>query len=47
VIDRARLNLGNFIIGRIEKGGRTFEMLLDPEKAGKRKKKFERKLTSD
>ncbi len=33
MIDRARINLGDNIIGRIEKGGRTFEMLMDPDKA--------------
>jgi len=33
LIDRARINLGDNIIGRIEKGGRTFEMLMDPDKA--------------
>jgi len=38
MIDRERINLGGFIIGRIEKEGRTFEMLLDPEKAWDAKK---------
>jgi ribosome maturation protein SDO1 len=38
MIDRERINLGGFIIGRIEKEGRTFEMLLDPEKAWEAKK---------
>ncbi|MBD3194639.1 MAG: ribosome assembly factor SBDS [Candidatus Lokiarchaeota archaeon] len=38
MIDRARIDLGNNIIGRIEKSGRTFEMLLDPEKAWNAKK---------
>jgi ribosome maturation protein SDO1 len=38
MIDRARINLGNYIIGRLEKGGRTFEMLIDPEKAWEAKK---------
>jgi ribosome maturation protein SDO1 len=38
MIDRARINLGGFIIGRIEKEGRSFEMLLDPEKAWDAKK---------
>jgi ribosome maturation protein SDO1 len=33
MIDRARINLGNYIIGRIEKAGRTFEMLMDPQQA--------------
>ncbi|MFX1324108.1 MAG: ribosome assembly factor SBDS [Promethearchaeota archaeon] len=36
--DRARIDLGGFIIGRIEKSGRTFEMLMDPEKAWEAKK---------
>ncbi len=38
MIDRARIDLGNFIIGRIEKSGRSFEMLMDPEKAWEAKK---------
>ncbi|TFG24513.1 MAG: ribosome assembly factor SBDS [Promethearchaeota archaeon] len=38
MIDRARINLGNYIIGRLEKGGRTFEMLIDPEQAWEAKK---------
>jgi len=38
MIDRARIDLGGFIIGRIEKSGRTFEMLMDPEKAWDAKK---------
>lgn len=38
--DRARLDLGNYVIGRIEKGNRKFEMLLDPEKAWDAKKKI-------
>ncbi len=33
MIDRARMDLGGYIVGRIEKAGRTFEMLMDPEKA--------------
>ncbi|MBY9007995.1 MAG: ribosome assembly factor SBDS [Candidatus Lokiarchaeota archaeon] len=33
MIDRARINLGENIIGRIEKNGRVFEMLMDPDKA--------------
>jgi len=33
MIDRARIDLGNYIIGRLEKSGRTFEMLLDPQNA--------------
>ena len=36
--DRARIDLGEFIIGRIEKEGRTFEMLLAPDKAWEAKK---------
>lgn len=38
MIDRARIDLGNYIIGRIEKSGRSFEMLMDPEKAWDAKK---------
>ena len=38
MIDRARIDLGGYIIGRIEKAGRTFEMLLDPDKAWEAKK---------
>jgi len=38
LIDRARMNLGNNIIGRLENSGRTFEMLMDPEKAWEAKK---------
>jgi len=38
MIDRARIDLGGFIIGRIEKSGRIFEMLMDPEKAWEAKK---------
>ena len=38
MIDRARIDLGGYIIGRLEKGGRTFEMLIDPEKAWEAKK---------
>jgi len=38
MIDRARIDLGGFIIGRIDKEGRSFEMLLDPEKAWEAKK---------
>ncbi|MBN1215178.1 MAG: ribosome assembly factor SBDS [Candidatus Lokiarchaeota archaeon] len=33
MIDRARIDLGDNIIGRIEKSGRIFEMLMDPDKA--------------
>jgi len=36
--DRARIELGNHVIGRIEKGNKKFEMLLDPEKAWEAKK---------
>ena len=38
MIDRARIDLGGYIIGRIQKAGRTFEMLLDPDKAWEAKK---------
>ena len=38
MIDRARIDLGDFIVGRIEKEGRIFEMLLDPDKAWEAKK---------
>ena len=38
MIDRARIDLGNYIIGRLEKGGRIFEMLIDPEQAWEAKK---------
>ncbi len=38
MIDRARIDLGEYIIGRIDKGGRTFEMLMDPDKAWEAKK---------
>jgi len=38
MIDRARIDLGGYIIGRIEKGGRTFEMLIDPDQAWEAKK---------
>lgn len=38
MIDRARIDLGGFIVGRIENSGRVFEMLMDPEKAWKAKK---------
>lgn len=38
MIDRARIDLGDFIVGRIEKEGRVFEMLLDPERAWDAKK---------
>jgi len=35
---RARIDLGGFIVGRIAKEGRTFEMLLDPDQAWEAKK---------
>ncbi len=38
MIDRARINIGGYIIGRIEKAGRVFELLMDPEKAWDAKK---------
>jgi len=38
MIDRARIDLGGFIVGRIVKEGRTFEMLLAPDKAWEAKK---------
>ncbi len=38
MIDRARINLGGFIIGRIEKSGRVFEMLMDPDRSWEAKK---------
>lgn len=38
MIDRARMDLGSNIVGRIEKGGRTFEMLMDPDRAWNAKK---------
>ncbi|MHA1534065.1 MAG: hypothetical protein ACTSP8_04985 [Promethearchaeota archaeon] len=38
MIGRARIDLGGFIIGRIAKEGRTFEMLLAPDQAWKAKK---------
>ncbi|NVM36758.1 MAG: ribosome assembly factor SBDS [Candidatus Lokiarchaeota archaeon] len=38
MIDRARIDLGGFIVGRIENSGRIFEMLMDPEKAWEAKK---------
>lgn len=38
MIDRARIDLGNNIVGRLEKSGRRFEMLLDPEESWKAKK---------
>ncbi len=38
MIGRARIDLGGFIIGRIVKEGRTFEMLLDPDQAWEAKK---------
>jgi ribosome maturation protein Sdo1 len=38
MIGRARIDLGGFIVGRIVKEGRTFEMLLAPDKAWEAKK---------
>ncbi len=38
MIDRARIDLGGYIVGRIENSGRVFEMLMDPEKAWEAKK---------
>jgi len=38
MIDRARIDLGGFVIGRIVNSGRIFEMLMDPEKAWEAKK---------
>jgi ribosome maturation protein SDO1 len=38
MIGRARIDLGGFIVGRIAKEGRTFEMLLAPDKAWEAKK---------
>ena len=38
MIGRARIDLGDFIIGRIQKEGRTFEMLLAPDQAWEAKK---------
>jgi ribosome maturation protein SDO1 len=35
---RVRIDLGGYIIGKIEKSGRRFEMLLDPEQAWEAKK---------
>jgi ribosome maturation protein SDO1 len=42
--DRARIELGNHVIGRIEKGNKKFEMLLDPEKAWDAKKKIREEI---
>ncbi|MFX1346383.1 MAG: ribosome assembly factor SBDS [Promethearchaeota archaeon] len=36
--DRLRIDLGDFIVGRIENSGRRFEMLMDPQKAWEAKK---------
>ena len=47
MIDRARIDLGGFIVGRIENSGRVFEMLMDPEKAWKAKKLIEKKSIID
>lgn len=42
--DRARIELGNHVIGRIEKGNKIFEMLLDSEKAWAAKKKIREEI---
>lgn len=44
MIDRARMDLGTNIVGRIEKGGRTFEMLMDPNRAWNSKKYIREKI---
>ena len=36
--DRVRIDLGGYIVGKIENSGRCFEMLMDPEKAWEAKK---------
>lgn len=46
MIDRARIDLGGYIIGRIEKSGRIFEMLMDPEKAWEAKKIIREEINS-
>ncbi|MFX1276646.1 MAG: ribosome assembly factor SBDS [Promethearchaeota archaeon] len=46
MIDRARIDLGDHIIGRIDKGGRTFEMLMDPEKAWEAKKQIREEINN-
>ncbi|MHA2397778.1 MAG: ribosome assembly factor SBDS [Promethearchaeota archaeon] len=42
--DRPRIDLGEYIIGRIEKSGRNFEMLMDPEKAWEAKKNIREEI---
>jgi len=44
MIDRARIDLGGFIVGRIVKEGRTFEMLLAPDKAWEAKKNIREEI---
>jgi ribosome maturation protein SDO1 len=46
MIDRARIDLGGYIIGRIENSGRVFEMLMDPEKAWDAKKKIREEINN-
>ncbi|MGV9199875.1 MAG: ribosome assembly factor SBDS [Promethearchaeia archaeon] len=46
MIDRGRIDLGKYIIGHLEKGGRTFEMLMDPKKAWKAKKIIREEINS-
>ena len=46
MIDRARIDLGGYIIGRIENSGRVFEMLMDPEKAWDAKKKIREEINT-
>lgn len=42
--DRARIDLGEYIVGRIEKSGRLFEMLMDPGKAWEAKKSIREEI---
>ncbi len=42
---RARIDLGGFIIGRIQKEGRTFEMLLAPDQAWEAKKMIREEIS--
>ena len=44
MIGRARIDLGGFIVGRIVKEGRTFEMLLAPDKAWEAKKNIREEI---
>ena len=46
MIDRARIDLGGYIVGRIENSGRVFEMLMDPEKAWDAKKKIREEINT-